>query len=296
MIDTADCVTCARPVDAELAICATCLTDAQQIIRDTADLVGHIPETTREVMGLRAIRYDKPPAGNPDDGDLPFGLNVMYDDPEDTRIRTIRRPETALDVLHGWADGWADRRGDTVGNIFDYLVAQTRWAAQHLDTGVWRTYLHEARSVRNVIRRLAGLTPVTVPTPCPRCGDRVIQTWDTADGLGDEHTCTGCRTSWDGPGPFVREAIETITDLDVHAPDMLVTAEDARAIYPDLKRNTLNVWLKRDRERPGPDRLPARGTTAEGRALFRLGDITQLHRGPERTGYTAATTTEGSAA
>lgn len=119
MIDAAECVTCGRPVDAELAICATCLTDAQQIIRDTADLVSQIPETTREVMGPRAIRYDKRPAGNPDDGDLPLGLNVVYDDPEDTRIRTIRRPETTLDILHGWAEGWTDRRGDTYGNVFD---------------------------------------------------------------------------------------------------------------------------------------------------------------------------------
>ena len=278
MIDTADCVTCARPVDAELAICATCLDDAQQIIRDTADLVGQIPETTREVMGLRAIRYDKPPAGNPDDGDLPFGLNVVYDDPEDTRIRTIRRPETALDVLHGWAEGWADRRGDTYGNVFDYLEANSRWAAQHLELGVWRTYLHEARSVRNVIRRLAGLTPVTVPTPCPRCGDRVIQTWDTTEGLTDQHTCTGCRTTWDGPGPFVREAIETITDLDQASPELLVTIDDARAIYPDLRRGTFNNWLYRDRIRDGEPRLPQRGATNEGHPLYRLGDINQLHR------------------
>lgn len=283
MIDTADCVTCGRPVDAELAICATCLTDAQQVIRDTADLVGQIPETAREVLGLRAIRYDKPPARTPDPGDLPFGLNVIYDDPEDTRISTIRRPETALDILHGWAGGWANTRGDTVSNVFDYLEANSRWAAQHVDLTDWRTYLREARSVRNVIRRLAGLTPASVPTPCPRCGDRVIQTWDTTAGLSDEHTCTGCRTTWDGPGPFVREAVETINELDRSSPDLLVTSDEARTIYPDLKRNTLNVWLKRDRERPGPDRLPTRGATADGRPLYRLRDVTQLHRGQTRT-------------
>lgn len=293
----ADCITCYRPVDAELAICSTCLTTAQQVITDTADAYALIPDTTREIIGLRAIRYDKPPAGSPDAADLPFGLNVKYDDPEDTRISAIRQPETALDILHSWADAWADQRGLPVqGSVFTYLVTSTRWAAQHPEESRWHDYLDEARRVRNVVRRLAGVNPVTVPTPCPRCGDRVVQTWHATDGLDDQHTCTGCRTTWEGPGPFVREAVKTITDLDIHAPDMLVTAEDARAIYPDLKRNTLNVWLKRDRERPGPDRLPAQGKTTDGFALYRLGDITQLHRGPEKTGDSAATTTEGSAA
>lgn len=285
MTPTTDCVTCGRPVDTELAICTPCLDDAQQTIRDTATLIADMPETTREVMGLRAIRYDKPPAaGTPDDGDLPFGLNVIYDDPEDPTIRSIRRPDTALDILHGWAAGWADQRGDTVGNVFDYLIANTRWAAQH-DAG-WTDYLKEARQVHNVIRRLAGLNPQSVPTPCPRCGGRVIQAWDTTTGLDDQHTCTGCRVTWDGPGPFIREAVETIADLPTDGPDMLVTTDEARLIHPDLKRGTLNIWIHRDK-------VTQMSTHQDGRPLYRLGDITKLHHGDMDA---APPPTEGSAA
>ena len=112
----ANCVSCGCPVDAELAICVPCLDDAQQTIADTRDYLNQMPETTREVMGLRAIPDDKPVAGTADDGDLPFCLNVVYDGPDDHRISAIRQPATALDILHGWAAGWADQRCDHVGS------------------------------------------------------------------------------------------------------------------------------------------------------------------------------------
>lgn len=282
----ADCVTCGRPSDAELAICAPCLDDAQQTIIDTRDYLAQMPETTREVMGLRAIRYDKPAAGNPDDGDLPFGLNVLYDDPEDRRISAIRQPETALDILHGWAAGWADQRGDQVGNVFDYLAANTRWAAQH-DAG-WRDYLTEIRQVRNVIRRLAGLAPERQASPCPECGGPVVQEW-TATGLDDALHCTRCSRAWPTFGRFVIATANTIAAVPDEHPDLLVTTTEARMVLSDLKRNTLNVWLKRDREREeGVEaKIPPHGAMPDGSPLYKLSDITKLHRGTTTEGATA---------
>lgn len=282
----ADCVSCGRPVDAELTICAPCLADAQQTIADTRDYLAQMPETTREVMGLRAIRYDKPPAaGTPDDGDLPFGLNVVYDDPEDRRISAIRQPGTAIDILHGWAAGWADQRGDQVGNVFNYLIANTRWAAQH-DAG-WRDYLTEIRQVRNVIRRLAGLNPERQASPCPECGGSVVQEW-TATGLDDALHCTNCPRTWPTFGRFVIATASAIAAVPDEHPDLLVTTTEARMVLPDLKRNTLNVWLKRDRERDEGTaaKIPSHGNLPDGCPLYKLSDITKLHRGTT-TGATA---------
>ena len=270
----ADCITCSRRVDAELAICATCLVDAQHVIIDTADAYAVIPDTTREVIGLRAIRYDKPAAGNPDPGDLPFGLNVKYDDPEDPRISAIRQPETALDILHSWADAWADQRGVPVeGSVFEYLAASTRWAAQHPDDSRWHDYLDEARRVRNVIRRLAGLNPERQAAPCPHCGGDVVQEW-TAVGLNDTLHCTRCPAIWATLGRFVITTTDALTAIPDTHPDLLVTTDEARLLLPNLKRNTLNVWLKRDRERqPATRRIPVHGILPDGRELFRIGDL-----------------------
>jgi len=275
----ADCITCTRPVDAELAICSTCLAAAQQIITDTANAYALIPDTTREIIGLRAIRYDKPPAGNPDPGDLPFGLNIKYDDPEDTRISAIRQPETALDILHSWADAWAEQRGLPVqGSVFTYLVTSTRWAAQHPEESRWHDYLDEARRVRNVIRRLAGVNPERQSIPCSHCGSDVVQEWTTA-GLDDALHCTGCPATWASLGRLIIATASAIASVPYEHPDLLVTTDEACFVLPGLKRNTLNVWLKRDRDRPDgtPAKIPPHGRTPDGRALYKLQDITKLH-------------------
>lgn len=79
-------------------------------------------------------------------------------------------------------------------------------------------------------------------------------------------------------------------------PDALVTIDQALVAFPGLRRNTLYVAIRRDRERhetaatahaawldagyadqPEPQlhdrRIPERGTTRQKKALYRLGDI-----------------------
>jgi len=279
---TTACSECHQPLETTLTICDRCLTRARQIVQDTIDAIDTVPYHHAEIMGLRGIRYDRDLVTTSNDPDrLPFGLDNVIEDPEDTRIAAAKHPDTAISVLHSWADAWADTRGDTAPtNRLRYLLDHTLWAAQNPNASGWDAYITEARQVRTTIRRLLGITPQREPTPCVHCAGPITREWGD-NGLDDTRTCTRCHATWPDADHLDTTNQHAIRALPHTHPDKLVTADDARQILPDLKRNTLNQALKRDRDRVTEDptaepRIPIRGTDPHARLLYRLGAIATL--------------------
>jgi hypothetical protein len=275
--DTASaCTQCDRPIHGHLIACDRCIDRAKTWVQDVIDAIATVPFHHAEIMGLRSPRYDRDVVtggGNRDR--LPFNLDAIVEDVEDARIEAAKHPDTAVDILRDWADAWSDTRGDTPTDRLRYLVDHTQWAIQNPDASGWEVYRAEARRVRSTVRRLLGLQPVHEPAPCVQCGGDVIREWLT-DGLDDTRRCTRCGSTWPDTDSIRHTNHLRVLAAAVTDPDTLVTAEQARLALPDLKRNTLNVWLKRDRERVTtgqPREIPERGMDVRGGPLYRLGDI-----------------------
>lgn len=271
---TRGCSECDQPLATSSTICDRCLTRARRIVTDVADAIDTVPFHHAEIMGLRAVRYDRDRiTTSADDERLPFGLDRVVEDPEDTRIAAAKHPSSAVAVLVGWAHAWADTLGDTPPSSWaTYLVDHTLWAAQNPDTSGWTEYLTEARQVRATVRRLLGLDPERDPVPCVHCGGRIVQDW-TERGLDDVHRCTGCGLTWRDRGHLDYANLHTLRELPATHPDALVTVDEARRVLPAVKRNTLNQWVARGLVRPAVDEHGRARRDVRGAVLYRLGDI-----------------------
>lgn len=279
---TTDCRSCTRLLDTALeaahTICDHCLASARKVIADIRDYLRELPDVTREVLGLRAIRYDvSGPASAVDDSRLPFALDVTQDNINAHGPSALRTATGTLSLLESWVEDWVERSGYSPGgyDTLTYLEAHTLWAAQHHPA--WDVYLQEARETRAVVRRLAGLAPEREPAPCVHCGGSIVHEW-TVQGLADEAVCTGCGMTWRS-----RRQLEAVNRWHVAVlpethPDVVVTLEEARAICPAVKRNTINQVLKRDRAMAVPfaPRIRFWGLDRRGRALYVLADIAAL--------------------
>ena len=281
---TTGCQDCARPLETALTICSRCLERARGLLDDIGAYLAEMSDVDRVAVGLRAVRYDlagTASAANPER--LPHGLDAAYrEDVPVSGPSSIRTQCGALDLLEAWVDDWVERCGDPEGawDTLTYLGSHTLWAAQNHPA--WSTYLGELRATRAVVRRLAGLAPERVGS-CPDCGGRVVRDWDVVAGLTDGARCSRCGTTWlDGENLALDQGAR-LRELPETDPDLLVTIDQARRLVPEVKRNTINQVLARDRKRAVEEqRLPARGHDDAGRALYRLGDVRAL--APERAG------------
>ncbi|MFD6093990.1 hypothetical protein ACFWGN_17890 [Oerskovia sp. NPDC060338] len=274
----ARCQDCGRILTTVLTICDPCLAAARKVIADIRDYLRQLPDVTREVMGLRAIRYDvSGPASVVDDSRLPFALDVAEDSISVNGPSALRTEAGTLSLLESWVQDWVALSGYSPGgyDTLTYLEAHTLWAAQNHPA--WDVYLQEARETRAVVRRLAGLAPEREPAPCVHCGGSIVHEW-TVQGLADEAVCTGCGMTWRSRRQL--EAVNRwhVATLPKTYPDVVVTLEEARAICPAVKRNTINQVLKRDRAMAVPlaPRIRFWGLDHRGRALYVLADIAAL--------------------
>lgn len=263
---TPGCQDCHRPLDTSLTICDPCLRSARRLLDQIRDYLAQIPDTTREIMGLRAIRYDLAGSSTADDSRLPFGLNIAYDDLT-SGPNGIRTQAGALDLLHEWAEDWCRLTHDTDPylDVITYLHDHTLWAAQNHPA--WTDYLTDLIATRAVVRRLAGLAPETEPVPCVHCGGRIVHDW-TPRGLDDTARCTRCGLTWDTKARLDYANLTHLRALPQTHPDILVTPEQARAIHPGLRAGTLRQWLHRRDIQP-------ENTTPRGEPLIRLNAITR---------------------
>lgn len=300
-VTTTGCVECDRPLLTDLAICERCLIRARKIITDIVEAIDTVPFHHAEIMGLRAVRYDRVLVTSSGDSNrLPFGLDMVYDEADPTRqtnlgITVARDPQTAVDTLQAWAEAWADTRGDPYPSWQTYLPSHTLWAAQNVAESQWATYLDEARQVRSTVRRLLGINPEREAVPCALCGGSVRREW-TSQGLDDLRQCSGCGTTWPDEERMKTANQRAILALPATHPDVLVTLAEAKAAYRGrIRPNLLGLWVHRDArdqetyaaavaravedgndpamvEHPMP-RLAVRGRDSRGAALYRLGDV-----------------------
>lgn len=267
---TPACTECGRPMTTSLAVCNPCLERARRVVADVAEWMTTF-EFGVQLINLRAIRYDRDRVTtSDDDARLPFGLDQIVTDPEDTRITAAKHPHDAIAVLHDWATAWADHRGEhTGGDLLGYLLDHILWAIQNPNDSAWPDFINEARQVRATVRRLLGIAPQREPVPCVHCGGRIVRDW-TDDGLDDLRRCTSCGTEWPDAARLAHTNALVLHALPATHPDTLVTTNDAKRIYRGTVRpNLIDLWAHREKITPI-------STDARGRALYRLGDIEAL--------------------
>lgn len=302
----AQCATCNRTLDTHGRVCDDCVSRARNDVREIRDLYSHLPDVIAAAAGLHAIRYDtRFGSGEPrraNDTTIIGGAAMVMAAGGTADKTRLGRGETTIDpalldaerhdppsvraVLTFWEETWRDAQHQpdpattALNDTVEYLIVNTTWAAQHAET--WTEYRADLRDLIGRLRFLTGASkaPVRSGVPCPECSGTVVQKW-TTDGLDDTHTCTSCHNTWPSRAHFARALRAAFHDLPSTNPDTLVTLDDARRILPDLKRNTLNVWLKRDRGRADAGharQLPERGKDDTGKPVYRLGDIAaKLH-------------------
>jgi len=271
--DTAmPCTQCGDPLETANTVCDRCVTRARRIVADVAEWITTF-EFGVQLINLRAIRYDRDKVtGSDDAARLPFGLDQIIEDPEDTRIAAVKHPDDAVAYLRDWAETWATARDETTGDDpLGYLLDRTLWAMQNPADSAWADYRGEALQVRATVRRLLGIAPEREPVPCVHCGGRIIRDW-TTDGLDDVRKCTRCRMEWPSEARLHHTNMLVHQQLPDTHPDALVTTEQARRIYPRLNAATLRSWIHRGH-------LPPAGTDVRGADLYRLGDITHRLEG-----------------
>lgn len=266
-VETTGCSECSRPMETSLLVCEACLRWLRKIPLDVAEWMASF-DFGVQLINLRAIRYDRDRVTTSDDAArLPFGLDQVVDDPEDTRIAAVKHPGDAVAFLEAWATAWAGTLGDQSPlNPLPYLAERTLWAVQNKADSGWEQYLEEARQVRATVRRLLGIAPVAEPVPCVHCGGRVVREW-TKDGIDDLRRCQRCRTEWPTEARLLHTNALVLHELPATHADALVTGQQARRIYPKLNAATLRSWVHRGH-------VPVRATDVRGVDLYRLGDIT----------------------
>lgn len=311
------CTDCNRILNTHGRVCDDCTSEARTDLYETRDLYLQLPDIIAATAGLHAVRYDRGTTtarsndttiiggaafvlagpGNSADRGLQLGRGETSEAIAHLSAAEQTDPPSVLAVLTGWEDAWRIEQGQpaatrtSVDAATDYLVQHVNWAAQH--SGRWTEHRADIRALRNRLRSVTGTSqpPVTEAAPCVHCGGTITRSWSD-EGLADVRQCQQCGTSWPSEERLRHTNHLRILAAPTTDPDTLVTAEQARLALPDLKRNTLNQILKRDRERleawrehqtgPIPEaRVPEMGRTVRGECLYLLGDIAQLITPPQ---------------
>lgn len=302
----APCLHCDRPLVAtSLTVCARCLERGQRLVLDVVEDMDRFPHTMLEVMGLRSARYDVARTTTSDDDlRLPFGMDAVVEDPQDTRIAAAKTPTSATDVLRGWASGWAESREEPAPwDWAGYLVDHTLWAMQNPADSAWAQYAEEAAAVRSTVRRLLGITPVRAGTPCPDCGVTTAQEWQpradrtpafassrttrrrgtSVEGLSDVVRCSRCRRSWESTAHLAVAAVAALPVMPRIRPAALLTfGQLVLTLGSRVPKHTLATWIRRGLLSPvhGPwprsEQRARRRRDGTTERLYRLADADLL--------------------
>lgn len=266
------CMECSKPLTTSLTVCDRCIDRAKKVVHDIVKLVDS-DLTPDPYSPIHSARYDRDNiAASEDDVRLPFGLDAFVSDPDDPRIGALRTVPEAVRVLDRWARAWASTRGVRAPDDAPaFLVEHMLWAMQNREASRWSQYSTEARQARAVIRRLLGVQPERLPTPCVHCGGLVVHEW-TNQGLDEKAKCTGCLMEWEHDAQLLHTNHLVIQDLPSSHPNALVSLEEANTVYRGKVVPTLFYkWAARGH-------IVARRTDRRGVSLYRLGDIEDLYQ------------------
>lgn len=281
------CNTCNRINHSHNRTCHPCIIKIKQRLERAHNAYLHIPDGQRVSSGIQAVRYDKHRSrttgihiSNDPGEDDPDEIQTLHiANPNRHIIELMRDPTNVIQSLHDWADDWAetlDTQWD--GNVFTWLKDHTIWAANNHPA--WNDYLNDLNHVIRRFYAFAGLTPQPDRAPCVHCGGTIVQDWadkhgnPNNDGLQDLLRCTGCGLTWNDHAHLDPLKIQTIRSAPFKYPDTLVTLKEARAALRNIKRNTINQAISRDRKND-PRQIPEHGTNQRGETLYRLGDISR---------------------
>lgn len=295
---TLGCTVCGRPLETIDRTCDECVSATRDKLRRVRDMYRALPDVIAAAAGLHAVRYDRGGRGSSGDvrvlggeaavlagGGTASGVTSSARGDRSHAVDQLPSdPPSVLATLTAHEDTWRLEQQQPAATVTSvdaavtYLLNHTAWAAQRSEVDTWLAYLSDLRTLFGRLGNLTGGSnrPVKEPTPCAYCGGVVQRRW-TDGGLDDERTCTSCGESWPDEWHQDRATNWRILTAPVNDPDTLVTPEQARRALPDLKRNTLNQALKRDRDRhPDDQRIPTHGHNTHGELVYRLGDIAAL--------------------
>ena len=263
----ATCNVCQRPTGTALLACDPCLDHQGRILTDIERAVGHYRWAPGSGQ-LAATRHDRVRVRGTGSDSTGAGISTIGD---------------VAEVLASWAGMWAEALREEppadLRGVLDYLRGHIIWAAHHGDVAAWDDYREEVRALRHHARRISGLLPQREAAPCVYCGSDVVRDWADAQwdplpgGLADEYRCTNrdCGAVWvdDRAWDFTkRHHLPGVPDAQ---PDALVTLEEARLIWRDVPRQTLNTWAN-----PDGGSLAPSGWNERGAPVYRVRDIAEL--------------------
>lgn len=279
------CNVCGGPTGNALLACQRCLDREDEVLAGIGDALDLYQPQPRSAIS--PVRYDRDRvhANSTGSGEG----QAAEDSPDEVRAHLME-----------WVTAWSDLSRDPqqVGPI-EYLRGHLLWAA-HNEASGWPDFRREMRQLRHRARRLAGLLPQRQEGSCIYCGADVVRDWaderwqPRPDGLSDELRCVRCRTTWGGVGAWRFANLHTIRQLPDTNPEVLVTREQARSIWPEVPAATWRDWVRRDAARaerclvwqerlaagyigpePEPERMPVRSWDVRGLGLYRLADLTR---------------------
>lgn len=278
---------------------------ARQLVWEIRDLYRELPDTIAAIAGLHATRYDRgtnKSTRKPTDTTLIGGdALVMYGPGSDRTSITrtaghtidweLARAErndapSVLTVLTRWEDAWRATQNHpaadttTINAAVTYLTTHTAWAIR--DFPDIDTYLTELGALRARLRAVTGHTnpPKASDAPCINCNGLIVQRYKHGTrpedrGLDDIRECNRCGETYT-PARYnlaIQSRLETVREDH----DRLLTATEARTLWR-LSEKQVYVWEQRIDPTTKQPKLTAAGTDAQGRKLYRNGDIAALKK------------------
>lgn len=263
------CHICSEPSGSSLWICEKCLRREETLLDDVTRLRDQWDERDRNreasPMAPKLVRAKS--AG---------GESMDFEDVEGEWL--------------AWHGRWSDFMTPSTEGALADLKRWLTWAVHNPRESGFEAYQADMRRVRASLLRIVGLAPEKVAAQCVWCDGKVVRDRCDArgraypDGLRDEVRCTGCGAQWPTEEALRELVQQGLAGLPERAPDALVTLEQARRIWPDVKRNTINQAIKRDRDRAEKHAdhvraFPQLGRARDGLPLYRIRDLEVVARG-----------------
>ena len=214
------CSVCRRSLQMhERSTCETCKTAAVGVLDEVWALFVELP---RQVGQVRAQAYDADRPGAADGRPLPGGEVLVLLSrgseglAEDGTTSRDGDPTSVAYELGWWANAWGAARRDgevvslgssplarpwpaqrQVAAAYGYLLAHTRWAAQH--HGGFVAYVEDLRRLHGRLERATGRAEVVerAEAECFTCGADSLVRKQTDRGLEDHWTCGRCGATYD---------------------------------------------------------------------------------------------------
>ena len=221
--------------------------DALTWITNILTWTHQMPDGHADLIGLTGTWNIGTTRGSKAEDSLPFGLDHIIADPTTgpEGIRTVQSIYNQLTFL-----AW--QASDSPFGLGQPGRDPGTWIRLKLDTPYpwetwehWTTWASKLHAIWKAVRRITGNTPTPIGT-CPKCGDTILRRLTTT-GPTDSGTCTGCKTIYDLTGEDWSQSLNQLLRAPDINPDIHVTREELKTIWPGLTAKKLALWAFRDR-------------------------------------------------